>query len=376
MQGTPELMDFYLYRAQGDDNYPPENINAADLAGVMWYLHNEVVPSTPRKFGVTRILRFRVSVKITDAYFYKYHKHFGPFVAFDSGACTAPNCNDIWNNFGFVVGCQNLDRNIANYVRYVPQDKPKVPAVLRKLSASNVSHGGHAHQRQESAAQGEGLMARSLLLIDNALRDRTRAHHDGAHHDETDRDDASTNTSTTTGVTTTSTTVTTTVTTFFMPVPAQDASPPGIWFSLPGACPESAVKDKTDECKARMPGGFCKAVTGGHDCTYNVEPAGEISLDEVSGILDPEADVKSYQDWWLRSYNDCIRAKSEGKHPGPCEHRIEYDVRSDKGVGCSFWDGKHSLENATRRMDHVRKLFRDKYPHLPDDHELPPPPCM
>jgi hypothetical protein len=32
-----------VYRAQGETTYPPENVNVADLGGVMWYLHNEIV---------------------------------------------------------------------------------------------------------------------------------------------------------------------------------------------------------------------------------------------------------------------------------------------------------------------------------------------
>lgn len=37
------LHEFYVYRAMGDSSYPLENVNAANAAGVMWYLHNEAV---------------------------------------------------------------------------------------------------------------------------------------------------------------------------------------------------------------------------------------------------------------------------------------------------------------------------------------------
>ena len=32
-------------------------VNMANLAGVLWYLHSEVVGHCPRKFGITRVLR-------------------------------------------------------------------------------------------------------------------------------------------------------------------------------------------------------------------------------------------------------------------------------------------------------------------------------
>lgn len=37
-----QLFTFYVYRAQGETTYPPENVNVADLGGVMWY-HGWVV---------------------------------------------------------------------------------------------------------------------------------------------------------------------------------------------------------------------------------------------------------------------------------------------------------------------------------------------
>jgi len=107
-------MTFYMYRAQDDTIYPMQNVNMASLAGVMWYLHREVVGSTPRKFHVTRILRYFVTVKITRDYYNTTPSQFGPFVAFDSGS--AKGRSDLWRDYGFVVGCQLVDPSLFNYV--------------------------------------------------------------------------------------------------------------------------------------------------------------------------------------------------------------------------------------------------------------------
>lgn len=87
---------FYAYRAQNQDDYDPENINVGDLRGVLYYLHNEVVVSCPRKFHISRIRRLKVTL---------FANQIGPFVAFDKGRCSVPNCSRTWEH-GYRVGCQ------------------------------------------------------------------------------------------------------------------------------------------------------------------------------------------------------------------------------------------------------------------------------
>lgn len=103
-----ETFTFYMYRAQSDANYPPKNVNTANLAGVMWYLTHEVMIKTPPKFGITRVLRYKVQTKapqrLIDA-----GMNFGVRYAYDSQECTGPgNCAKQYEHWGNFVGCNNL----------------------------------------------------------------------------------------------------------------------------------------------------------------------------------------------------------------------------------------------------------------------------
>ncbi|CAK9115957.1 unnamed protein product [Durusdinium trenchii] len=124
-------MTFYMYRAQSDYCYAMENVNLGDLAGVMWYLHKEVVASVPRKYNVTRILRYLVTVKNPKETFehkqYLFNgethgKQFGPFGAFDQARCTATHCESELKEFGNAVGCQAVETGYYNYKRQAPVD--------------------------------------------------------------------------------------------------------------------------------------------------------------------------------------------------------------------------------------------------------------
>jgi len=260
---------FYMYRAQGDDDYPIENVNMADLAGVMWYLHREVIGSTPRKFKIKRIMRYSVTMKVTQDYFDAHPKQFAPFVAYDSGS--AIGRQDLWEKYGYVVGCQLLQPEMFNYMPM--------------------------HDMQPSC-----------------------------HPDRT---------------------------------PELCGSPK--WYSLPGPCPELRHEEKlaNPSCRSEWPGGACRSavVTGDHDCTYFAAPAGEISLDELVGI-------KDYDMFW-QSRNSKGDLLPNGN--------VEYVRHLDAGIGIDFWDGGHDKDNCTKRMESVTKLFKAKYPDLPET--LPEPPC-
>lgn len=104
-KSTAPVKTFYMYRAAGDNDFPLANVNAANLAGTLWYLHNEVVIWAPRKFGVTRIMRIKVSTRAPQPLADK-GMNFGVRYAFDSGKCTGPwDCQKAFQQYGYFVGC-------------------------------------------------------------------------------------------------------------------------------------------------------------------------------------------------------------------------------------------------------------------------------
>jgi len=107
--GAGGLLSFYVYRAQGTANYPPKNINAGNLAGAMWYLQHEVVIQDPPKFGINRLLRYKVEVRAPVA-LQKKGLSFGVRFAYDSQLCTGPgDCTKEYGRYGYFVGCNSFD---------------------------------------------------------------------------------------------------------------------------------------------------------------------------------------------------------------------------------------------------------------------------
>lgn len=96
-----------------------------------------------------------------------------------------------------------------------------------------------------------------------------------------------------------------------------------------------------------MPGGRCKKATGKSDCTYSVEEAGHVLLDELLGISD-------YASWCRDG------------------HYKEYDQRLDRGTGTHFWDGRQDATKCAARMAAVQALFKHHYPKLPEILHAPP----
>lgn len=218
----------YMYRAQGPANYNFSNVNAGDIAGVLWYLHHEVVWMCPRLWGIFRMVRKKVTIRQNPKFAISYGYHhffFGPFGAFDSQVITTHQYPEALVN----VGCQTMD------------------------------YGG----------------------ID------------------------------------------------------------GHWYSLPGACPLMEDKD-SEECKAQNLGGVCDChyMLGEGPCSYHYEDAGEIDLNEVTGV------PGDYHEF----------CNSGGK---------EYDRGTDAGSGMDFWNGFYDRGAAENRIRRIEDAFAAKYPGSP-----------
>jgi len=118
-----DLLTFHMYRAQGHSSYPPLNVNTGNLAGIMWYIQNEVVSGaygSGNKFGIERVRRFKVSMKATQPLI-NAGMNFGVRVAFDFGNCTGPSCIYDWKHYGYNIGCNNLGSfPFPKYETYYP----------------------------------------------------------------------------------------------------------------------------------------------------------------------------------------------------------------------------------------------------------------
>jgi hypothetical protein len=261
---------FYVYRAQAPPNpetdYPIANVNVASLGGVMWYLHDEVIGTCARngarKFGITRIRRFKITTKATTP-LWKKEMNFGLKCSFDSGECTGPHFDHVEgrgtgahimhdiDRYGFYVGCNNL--------------------------------GEWPHNEK--------------------IFQRARNY------------------------------------------------PNAIWYSLPGPCPTTNFHRATAECKASQPGGLCDHPDGRGNCTYSIEEAGEIDIDELVGIT-PK---------WKNRGEFCRSGGYEGRGSGQINGRNHH-----------WWDRIWDAKADHERTAQAEAMFKKKYPNAPD---LPPPPC-
>jgi len=99
---------FYVYHDEADTDDGFENINAGDLPGLLWHLHTKVVVTCPRKFGITRVRRIKITMQNTYDLYNDSQTQFGPYLAFWHQKCFTRGCEDYYRRYGGVVGCQTL----------------------------------------------------------------------------------------------------------------------------------------------------------------------------------------------------------------------------------------------------------------------------
>jgi len=135
--------------------------------------------------------------------------------------------------------------------------------------------------------------------------------------------------------------------------PSAKAYHDAVWYSFPGECPTEDAEHKSADCMARYPGGRCATPSGAGDCTYSIDPAGEINIDELVGIS-PR---------WATHMDFCQQG---------CR---EYFKHLDGGNCIHWWDRKNDAMLNSQRMGQVDEMFSQKFPDLPRDREMAPPPC-
>merc|ERR1719247_1998098 len=53
------------------------------------------------------------------------------------------------------------------------------------------------------------------------------------------------------------------------------------WYSFPGSCPSQPFPSKSSDCRKQQPGGQCSSPNGTEHCTWNMQLAGDVSLDAL-----------------------------------------------------------------------------------------------
>lgn len=145
--------------------------------------------------------------------------------------------------------------------------------------------------------------------------------------------------------------------------------PNPVWYSLPGPCPTRRFAEQTAQCAAEVPGGLCDKVTGQGNCTFSVEEAGEVDIDELVGIKPLWPDRASF----CRA--GCV--EGEGQQAA---NQVPFGPKDNLGAlvrkKCITWWHNiwNPIENAYR-VSRLLAMFHKKYPNMPTEEELPPPTC-
>lgn len=124
------------------------------------------------------------------------------------------------------------------------------------------------------------------------------------------------------------------------------------WYSWPGTCPSQPFTSKSEECIEEEPGGECEEPDGSKDCTYKMEPAGEIYLDDLVGIGKPGDGTGRFEQFCRGGGVEFVL------HPETCSWC--------KPPTINFWKERTNRELNTLRTRKLIKMFRQKYPDSPN----------
>jgi len=117
---TPATLSFYAYHAETSNPVRVgRGVNLASLGGMLDFLHRRVAGHCPRRFNITQIARYKVTIKATWALYGSTvgtsKKNFGPYLEFESGQCSDPRCQQVFAWYGHVPGCREIPAEFANY---------------------------------------------------------------------------------------------------------------------------------------------------------------------------------------------------------------------------------------------------------------------
>lgn len=304
----PEAITYYAYRATNADSVPAENINLANLEGIMMYLHHEVIwdeKGSRRKFGIDRVRRYRVSMKPTrDAFNGRggrgwpqdVRPQYTTFSAFDYGMMANPargvpsvGCGSSEIRGWGVYSGQTYGENVTYYSLPGKCYSRPIDSPLHKTMP--MTHGDYAHKDRTCVSRiqdSEERAAMSACLQGNAPPTTRRALDDHV-----------------------------------LSCNAPDANP-------------LYILCKDGQCSGKEPGGMCgNPPRGDWGCTFSAAEIGYIMIDDLEGKPDSYSQPGGVCFW--DGKNDPVRARERTLRLAQLFQQKYPDIPGDMpGPKCPF----------------------------------------
>eukprot|EP00428_Durinskia_dybowskii_P034309 CAMPEP_0170262948 /NCGR_PEP_ID=MMETSP0116_2-20130129/31357_1 /TAXON_ID=400756 /ORGANISM="Durinskia baltica, Strain CSIRO CS-38" /LENGTH=512 /DNA_ID=CAMNT_0010514017 /DNA_START=54 /DNA_END=1590 /DNA_ORIENTATION=- len=341
-----EVLELDLFRAMpqvGIGKWPLQNFNLASEAGVIKYVHTEVIAEhilgsperTTRKYGVDAIARIRFKIRnpgslLSPSNHLVTQVDFGPFVTYDSGVATNPQTQEFIKDHGGYVGVQ-----LQADHRW-PYDAPYFWFSVTGF-CPNVRY-DEVPMTRDTYVEAQGRRERKCTAIADEAKCRSAGVCD-------------------------------------LRLQAIDVAPQCLNHSSTGGV------------VGKVLGGLCSGgmedlsvvPTGEPDCTYSYGKADKLLVDTVTGLLDEDCGGRKCEDWLdFRRHctNTTYRQKFDlvTKRAVPFKYCIEYDIHpfceadcfstacqalpeEEKELGLPFWRGKCDARSNARRAGHLWDVF-------------------